>query len=229
MFIILDWGKNKMGELLEEFKKYATNKGLNVARSHGLFWWRETQEEWERFKIYYGICGDCGGVFSLARKPVLIVGNQTFLQWRDKMITGWYYLHTNGDLIYKRELGGTAADIRESDFAKALWPIDPTDRKGAWDILVESLASGADKSRVQQLALKWNCNDKDAQHYANAINAKIFKDGNQWCITRQDFINLQESPAGFGDTCLGAFAELAKKLGYKPSKMWGAKFSDLLK
>ena len=36
------------------------------------------------------------------------------------MEQGWYYLHTNGDLIYKRELGGTAADIRESDFAKQL-------------------------------------------------------------------------------------------------------------
>jgi hypothetical protein len=40
------------------------------------------------------------------------------------MIEGWYYLHTNGDLIYKRELGETAADIRESSFARA--------RMGTW-------------------------------------------------------------------------------------------------
>lgn len=28
----------------------------------------------------------------------------------------------------------------------------------------------------------------------------IFRDGNKWCATRGDFVNLQESPAGFGDT-----------------------------
>jgi len=28
----------------------------------------------------------------------------------------------------------------------------------------------------------------------------ITKDGNQWCAVGPDFINLQESPAGFGDT-----------------------------
>ena len=46
-------------------------------------------------------------------------------------IEGWYYLHENGDMIYKRELGGTDADIRESSFAKMLWPFDPDDRAGA--------------------------------------------------------------------------------------------------
>lgn len=143
------------------------------------------------------------------------------------MINGWYYLHTNGDLIYKRELEGTAADIRESDFAKALWPVDSSDRKMAWDILVEAWAAGGRKSRLQELADKWGCDNNDAEHYSGAIGVNIFLDGNAWCATRKDFVDLQESPAGFGDTALEAMAELAKDLGYKPSKMWGAKFSDL--
>jgi hypothetical protein len=29
---------------------------------------------------------------------------------------------------------------------------------------------------------------------------QVKKDGNQWCATQADFINLQESPAGFGDS-----------------------------
>ena len=70
-------------------------------------------------------------------------------------LEGWYYLHTNGSLIYKRELGETAADIRESDFARAMWPMDPTDRAGAWNVLVEALALGADAARVKELAAKW--------------------------------------------------------------------------
>lgn len=29
---------------------------------------------------------------------------------------------------------------------------------------------------------------------------RVFMDGNTWCAVHSDFINLQESPAGFGDT-----------------------------
>lgn len=144
------------------------------------------------------------------------------------MITGWYYLHTNGDLIYKRELGETAADIRESDCAKALWPMDPEDRAGAWRVLVEASAAGAKPERIAELAAKWGCTDEDAHIYADHVGAILERDGNAWCAHRENFINLQESPAGFGDTCLEALAELCKELGYKPSKMWGAKFTDLL-
>lgn len=67
-------------------------------------------------------------------------------------LVGWYYLHTNGDLIFKCELGETAADIRESDFARCMWPMRPDDRAGAWDIAVEGLALGARKERVAELA-----------------------------------------------------------------------------
>lgn len=141
---------------------------------------------------------------------------------------GWYYLHTNGDLIYKRDLESTAADIRESDFARALWPLDTTDRAGAWRICVEALAAGANPSRVKELAVKWECDDTDADQYATFIGARVYRDGNQWCATTGNFINLQESPAGFGITKLEAFAELAKALGYRPSKMWGASFADLV-
>jgi hypothetical protein len=142
---------------------------------------------------------------------------------------GWYYLHTNGELIYKRDLDGTAADIRESDFARALWPVDPSSRENAWTILVEALASGAKPDRVSELASKWGCDDNDAKMYAERIGCLLRRDGNTWCATRSDFINLQESAAGFGTTCLEAMAELAKTLEYKPSKMWGVHFSDLLK
>lgn len=31
-------------------------------------------------------------------------------------------------------------------------------------------------------------------------NSRVFKDGNAWCAVYPDFINLQESIAGYGDT-----------------------------
>lgn len=145
------------------------------------------------------------------------------------MIQGWYYLHTNGDLIYKRELGETHADIRESDFARGMWPFDEADRAGAWRIVVEGLASGANQKRIMELSEKWGCDNKDAQVYADHVGVILSIDGDQWCATRKDFINMQECSVGFGNTALEAMAELAKDLGYKPSKMWGSEFKDLLK
>ena len=37
---------------------------------------------------------------------------------------------------------------------------------------------------------------------------RIMLDGNAWCAHRKDFINLQESSAGFGDTPKDAVADL---------------------
>lgn len=144
-------------------------------------------------------------------------------------LIGWYYLHTNGELIYKRELGDTAADIRESDFARAMWPVDDDDREMAWTILVEALALDARNDRIKELAVKWNCTNDDAIHYANRVGCILGKDGNQYTATRKDFIDLHDSLAGFGDTRLDAMADLCKRLGYKGGKMWNAGFKDLLK
>jgi hypothetical protein len=37
-------------------------------------------------------------------------------------------------------------------------------------------------------------------------------DGNAWCAVQSDFVNLQESPAGFGATPEEARAALAKEI-----------------
>ena len=140
-----------------------------------------------------------------------------------------YYLHENGDLIHKGKIDGSiAADIRESPFARGLWFLDTDNREDAWSILVEALAGGAKAKRIQELAELWGCNDNDSPNYAQRLGFLLGKDGSAWCATRSDFINLQESPAGFGDTALEAMAALAKELGYHPSKMWGSTFRDLL-
>jgi len=143
-------------------------------------------------------------------------------------LDGWYYLHTNGDLIFKRDFGETAADIRESPFARGLWPVNVGDREGAWNILVEALAGGARPDRITELAAKWGCNDTDAQVYAERVGCQLQRDGSAWHASRKDFIDLQASPNGFGATALEAMAALAKELGYQPAKMWGQSFKQLL-
>ena len=143
------------------------------------------------------------------------------------MITGYYYLHQNRDLIYKPG-SKSAIDIRDSDFAIGMWPMDPANRMTAWNLLVEALAAGANPGRVSALAAKWACNDHDAVNYADRIGCVLGEDGNKKTATRVDFVNLQESPCGFGDTRLEAMADLAKQLGYLPGKMWTPGFADLM-
>lgn len=143
-------------------------------------------------------------------------------------IEGWYYLHVNGELIYKPS-PDAITDIRGSDLCRAAWPIDPSDRKGAWVLLIEAGAAGANALRLQDLARKWRCNDADAREFCKRIGCKVERDGAQWCATRLDFVNLQESPAGFGPTALQAMTELCKALGYKPATMWAIGFEELLR
>ena len=143
-------------------------------------------------------------------------------------VQGWYYLHANGSMIYKPDFDGTVADFRDSDFVRAFWPLDPEDREGAWRICVEGLAAGGKPERITELAALWKCDDADALVYANRVGCNLYMDGDAWCATDRHHIDLQQSPAGFGKTCLEAMAELCKALGYGPSKMWGATFADLL-
>lgn len=143
---------------------------------------------------------------------------------------GYYYLHENGDLIYKRALdGGQVADLRESDLVKAFWSIDLTDREDAWTVLVEALAAGAKPERVRQLATKWGCSNEDAAVYAERVGCVVKTDSHpsDWFATLPDFVNLQESPSGWGSSAIEAMAELAKELGYRPVKTWGASFKSL--
>lgn len=147
-------------------------------------------------------------------------------------IEGYYYLHQNGDLIHKCAFDDTAADLRESDFVRAFWPLDLTDRECAWSILVEALAAGARKDRVEELAAKWHCTNADAAIYAERVGVLVQIDHesrpDDWFATLPDFVNIQESPNGWGNTALEAMAELARELGYKPSKMWGHTFASLV-
>lgn len=145
-------------------------------------------------------------------------------------VTGYYYLHENGTLIHKVYLDdGQVADFRESNLVRMYWVIDPNDRMTAWNLLVEATALGAEPEGVDRLARKWGCNDADAEVYAGFIGCLLSRDGNMWCATRRDFLNLQESVAGFGATKLAAMADLCKNLGYRAQKTWGASFPALLR
>lgn len=84
-------------------------------------------------------------------------------------------------------------------------------------------------ARVAELAKKWGCDETDIDAFAQRAPLKLTLDGNQWCATKSDFTNLQESPAGFGGTKFDAVVALAKELELTAGKMWRATLLDLLK
>jgi len=140
------------------------------------------------------------------------------------MIEGYYYLHTNGDLIYKRDLDGTVADLRDSDFVVAFWPFDPESRGGAWRIVVEAEVAGANPDRIQHLARHWGCDDEDAAMYASTLGVQLEKVNGRW---RATVTKAAGTYYGEGVTALEAFQRLASIIGYRPSKMWGKEFHRL--
>lgn len=118
---------------------------------------------------------------------------------------GFYYLHTNGELIYKRFMPES-----DSDFVRAIWRVIPSERESAWSICIEALAMGARKDRVMELATKWGLTDEDAQEFAKRLNLRLMKDGDSWMASFDDFVDVATSQVGFGNTCLEALAALAK-------------------
>ena len=149
-------------------------------------------------------------------------------------VEAWYYLHTNGSLIYKRELGGkftTLQDIHDSDFCRAYWFVDPEDREGAWNILVEGLALGADGEQILRLAERWGCTNEDAVIYAEQVGCELQGEGKEWVAYRMDAVDPLSEPqrSGYGNCALSAMANLASILGLKARKPMNPGFAELLR
>lgn len=77
---------------------------------------------------------------------------------------GYYYLHSESkDLIFKPEsCVQYDADYFNSPFVQKVWQIDTESREDGWTILLEALALGCIKSRIKELAQKWNATYQDS-------------------------------------------------------------------
>jgi hypothetical protein len=129
-------------------------------------------------------------------------------------IEGWYYLHENGDLIYKRDLGpGSKPEVEPGGFVRKVWKVDPSNRVHAWLVVVEATALGGRAERIAELREKWGLTDEDGAQFAERSNLKLWRDGDQFCAAFHDFVNIQESQVGFGRTAVDAFADLARQGG----------------
>lgn len=128
----------------------------------------------------------------------------------------WFYLHTNGSLISKPK-EYNYRDFEGSDFVKCYWKVDLENRADAYNLLCSALLAGANQTEVDTIAAKWNMNDHDAQIFIEKAGLDSQIDGDQWCVHAKDFINLQESWAGFGTTIFEALCDYHKNLQTEPA------------
>lgn len=77
------------------------------------------------------------------------------------MEPAYYYLHTNGSLIYKRFRPD------QSDFVRRIWAVDLRDRGTGYLMLVEAAALGADMRRVLDLAAHWGMDGDDGKLFCD--------------------------------------------------------------
>lgn len=104
-------------------------------------------------------------------------------------VKGYYYLHTNGDLIYKSE-HFDPADF-DSDFVVKWWRFDNTDRMDAWTIILEAIALKGVTPRVKELSAKWKMDFKDSCTFcARAKPTPVLKKGLVGFVT--DILGMTE-------------------------------------
>ncbi len=76
---------------------------------------------------------------------------------------GYYYLHTNGDLIYKNAyVVDSDPEYFTSPFVRKFWCIRTDNRSDAWTVILEALALGCNVDRAKELINEWGLNKQDS-------------------------------------------------------------------
>jgi hypothetical protein len=110
------------------------------------------------------------------------------------MIVGYYYLHTDGSVLWKPIAPGLIEDFENSDLVRCYWPCDPSDRRGAYRILIEATALGADPQRLANLARQWLCSNDDVREYARREGIELVTVAGQYVASLPGFVGRADSP-----------------------------------
>lgn len=113
--------------------------------------------------------------------------------------SGFYYLHTDGNLIFKpASVVEFDSHYFDSPFVKKVWRVDLKDRLCAWRIVLEALSMGCSIPRARELAGKWRLTFEDSIELlkrtprnevteAMTEGMKIFIPEIFWALTKEDW------------------------------------------
>ena len=103
------------------------------------------------------------------------------------MITGYYYLHTNGSLVYKPAIVVENDECYfDSDFVKYHWSFDKDNRADAWKIILQALYFDASIPEIKELIKKWNITPDDFKFYLGYLKSKKI------ALGAQEFMGLEK-------------------------------------
>lgn len=131
------------------------------------------------------------------------------------MIGGYYYMHENKNLIFKRYSPGITKDFESSNFVLKYWSIDTKKRETAWTFLIEAYCLGASRDDIRTLSSKWSINNEDAKSYADFIGIDLIMDNlGQYTSFKRPINKMDFKRPAYGSTALESMAELCLLLGY---------------
>lgn len=138
---------------------------------------------------------------------------------------GWYYLHVNGELIYKpySSVYDPRIDFEESSFVLCYWLINLSDREDAYNLLVRAKMLGAKKDRIEELVSKWNIDDDDTKVYCEKYGIKWARSGEQFIASAGPPIGDDGPVRGVGITLFKAVCDFYAKAVNLPEedfKIW---------
>lgn len=131
-------------------------------------------------------------------------------------LAGFYYLHENGTLIFKRWDEGRVEDFSKSDFVKCYWPLDNGKRADCWHIIIEASVAGVNAERIRVLQELWGCDERDANVFAAYVGVSLVQcEDDGWLATVPDAFHRIR---GSGKGATEALVSLCRGLGWKASK-----------
>lgn len=128
---------------------------------------------------------------------------------------GYFYLHTNRELIYKPDIDGRLKeDLDSSDLVTAYWPVASDDRESLWTCLVEAAARGANPEKIEFMVKTHGMDSADAVMYAERIGFKLAGSDVRklWAAFSSNFVDQRHSGIGLGETAFDAIVELCRSL-----------------
>jgi hypothetical protein len=123
-------------------------------------------------------------------------------------LIGYFYLHENKDIIFKRE----KPEMEIGGFVKRVWPFDPEDRAGAYCILIEAAVMDVKPERLETLLEKWQITDDDCLIAAGYYSMLLFQNAprglwNKWAVRWAE----HDTPIGYGPTAFLSMVDLVRR------------------
>ena len=132
--------------------------------------------------------------------PYMIVGTSIPSSPQENANRAW--------AILGKKMGFDSMSVRPSDKGELFFTAIPSETDAQKSDRMKREAKKEKKKKVSHLKAEI----KDLIQQLAILDIRTFKDGDKWCATWSDFINLQKSPAGFGDTKEEAIENLTEEM-----------------